>query len=166
MAGESARNSVAEVRRRGVRGMLVDFSDAIVNVFFPAGCRICNELLTGASRVPLCEACLSSFERLPGVLCEICGRPLPGFAKKEGEPLLLAGLQGANVCLRQGAQLCSVRRRGGAGDSVAEIRADRAAGSVVCRATGRTGEGGARFLGCGRGSSGTTTSPARTRAWV
>jgi ComF family protein len=88
MAGESAPNRVAEVRRRGVRGMLVDFSDAIVSVFFPAGCRICNELLTGASRVPLCEACLLSFEGLPGILCEICGRPLPGFAKKEGEPLL------------------------------------------------------------------------------
>ena len=88
MPGGSSSSGVAEVRRRGVRGMLAEVSDAIVSVFFPAGCRICDGLLAGASRVPLCEGCLSSFERLPGILCEICGRPLQILARKEGEPLL------------------------------------------------------------------------------
>ena len=68
--------------------MLAEVSDAIVSVFFPAGCRICEALLTSASRVPICAQCLASFQRVPGIFCEICGRPLPGLAKKEGEPLL------------------------------------------------------------------------------
>jgi len=88
MAGGSSSRGVAEVRRRGVREMLSEAGDAIVSVFFPAGCRICEELLTSASRVPLCERCLSSFERLPTVACEVCGRPLPGLSAKDGEPLL------------------------------------------------------------------------------
>lgn len=33
-------------------------------------------MLTRASRVPICEACLESFAPLSGKLCEICGRPL------------------------------------------------------------------------------------------
>ena len=88
MASGSSSSSFAEVRRRGVRGMLAEVSDAIVSVFFPAGSRICDGLLISASRVPLCEACLASFERLPSTVCEICGRPLPGLAPKDGEPLL------------------------------------------------------------------------------
>jgi ComF family protein len=69
-------------------GLFGELSDAVVSVFFPSGCRICERLLTSASRVPLCEECLSSFERIPNVVCEVCGRPLPGLAQKEGEPLL------------------------------------------------------------------------------
>jgi ComF family protein len=88
MAGGSSSTSIAEVRRRGLRGLLAEVSDAIVSVFFPAGCRICDSLLTSASRVPLCEGCLSSFQRVAGGVCEICGRPLPGLGEKEGEPLL------------------------------------------------------------------------------
>jgi competence protein ComFC len=88
MAGGSSSSSVVEAWRRGVRGMLAEVSDAVVSVFFPAGCRICDELLTSASRVPLCEGCLSSFQRVPGIVCNICGRPLPGLTRREGEPLL------------------------------------------------------------------------------
>src|SRR5216684_6968598 len=86
---------MAPTRRGGVRGWfrfgrgwLGEISDAVVSVFFPAGCRICDRLLATASRVPLCEECLSSFRRVSGLLCEVCGRPLPGLAQKEGEPLL------------------------------------------------------------------------------
>jgi ComF family protein len=88
MAKGSASSSAAEVRRRGVRGLLAEISDAVVSVFFPGGCRICEALLRSASRVPICSECLASFERVPDILCEICGRPLPGLAKKEGEVLL------------------------------------------------------------------------------
>jgi hypothetical protein len=44
MAEVSAPNSAAEERRRGVRGLLADVSDAVVSVFFPAGCRIRDAL--------------------------------------------------------------------------------------------------------------------------
>jgi ComF family protein len=94
MAGGSSSTSVAGVWRRGVRGLLAEVSDAIVSVFFPAGCRICEALLTSASRIPICAGCLASFARVPGILCEICGRPLPGLARNEGEPLLCPVCQG------------------------------------------------------------------------
>jgi competence protein ComFC len=100
MADASASSGIAAARRGGVRGwlrhgrgVLGEISDAIVSVFFPAGCRICDGLLKSASRVPLCEECLSSFERVPGVVCQICGRPLPGLAQAEGEPLLCPACQ-------------------------------------------------------------------------
>jgi predicted amidophosphoribosyltransferase len=55
--------------------------------------RICERLLTSASRVPICEECLSSFERGPNIVCEICGLPLPGWTQKEREPLLCLACQ-------------------------------------------------------------------------
>ena len=72
--------------RRGW-GWLAEISDALVSVVFPSG-HICEGLLTTASRVPLCQECLSSFKRVPNIICEDCGRPLPGLARKERETLL------------------------------------------------------------------------------
>src|SRR6266851_10354389 len=91
MGHESSSSGLAGARREGARGWLAEIGDAVVSVFFPAGCRICDRLLTSASRVPLCEECLSSFARVPGILCEVCGRPLPGL--KEGELLLCLACQ-------------------------------------------------------------------------
>jgi len=72
-----------------VRGWLTEASDSLVSVFFPAGCRICEKLLITASRVPICSECLASFERVPNVVCEVCGLPLPGRTPKpEQQPLL------------------------------------------------------------------------------
>jgi ComF family protein len=91
--GPSSSGAAAE-RRRSVHewrepwGWLAEVSDAIVSVFFAAGCRICERLLTTASRVPICEECLLSFKRVPNIVCEVCGRPLTGMTRKEGEPLL------------------------------------------------------------------------------
>jgi ComF family protein len=76
------------------RGWLAGIGDALVSVFFPAGCRICEELLTSASRVPICEACLASFKPVPQPACEVCGRPLagltpePGSVRNDGQALL------------------------------------------------------------------------------
>src|SRR6266850_742869 len=70
------------------RGWLAGIGDALVSVFFPAGCRICDELLTGASRVPICGACLRSFVRVPQPACDVCGRPLPGLTPEPGRALL------------------------------------------------------------------------------
>jgi len=95
MADGSSSSGMAAARRGGVSGWLRhvrrlfrEIGDAIVSVFFPAGCRICDELLTSASRVPLCAECLASFECVRGILCEVCGRPLPGFKHKPDQPLL------------------------------------------------------------------------------
>ena len=92
MAKESASNRIAG-GGRGVHAWLAKVSDAVVSVFFPSGCRICERLLTKASRVPLCEECLSSFERVPSVVCEVCGRPLPGLTGGPEQALLCAACQ-------------------------------------------------------------------------
>ena len=88
MAGGNTSGSVAAIRRGGVRGWLSEASDAVVNVFFPAGCRICEKLLTTASRVPICGECLASFERVPNIVCEVCGLPLPGRTPRPEQLLL------------------------------------------------------------------------------
>jgi ComF family protein len=49
--------------------------DAISSVVFAAPCRICGNPLTNASRVPICLACLDSFERISAPLCHLCGHP-------------------------------------------------------------------------------------------
>jgi hypothetical protein len=85
-----------------------EIGDAIVSVFFPAGCRISDRLLTSASRVPLCAQCLASFERLPGILCKVCGRPLPGIEHKPDQPLLCPACQEKTYAFERGAQLSIV----------------------------------------------------------
>jgi len=50
-------------------------SGAVTSVVFPAPCRLCGELLTGASRIPICDDCLASYRRVPAEGCEICGQP-------------------------------------------------------------------------------------------
>src|ERR1700674_5009420 len=84
-----AARSCARLAPRG-RGWLAEISNAVVSVFFPSGCRICERVLTSASRVPICEECLSSFER---VVCEVCALPLPGWTQKVGERLLCPACQ-------------------------------------------------------------------------
>jgi len=54
-----------------------------VSVFFPAGCRLCNELLTGASRVAISGPCLAS---LGGAAREVAGGcvvPVPLHRQRE-----------------------------------------------------------------------------------
>ena len=54
---------------------LGDLSGALSSILFPAGCRICDQLLPAARRLPLCEHCLSSFEPVPRGSCDLCGLP-------------------------------------------------------------------------------------------
>jgi hypothetical protein len=55
---------------------LATASDAVVSVFYPAGWRLCERLLTRATRVPICDQCMASLAALPLEVCEICGSPL------------------------------------------------------------------------------------------
>jgi len=59
-----------------VGGWLSGAGDALVSVFFPAGCRLCERVLLQASAVPICPECLGSFAALGGAGCEKCGQPL------------------------------------------------------------------------------------------
>jgi ComF family protein len=52
-----------------------DGLDAVTSVLFAAPCRICGQILTNASRIPICTDCLAGFERITPPLCECCGRP-------------------------------------------------------------------------------------------
>ncbi len=68
--------------------MLRDALDALASVFFPAPCRLCSELLLTASRLPICAACLESFERISGPMCARCGRPFSSpLALQAAQPL-------------------------------------------------------------------------------
>jgi predicted amidophosphoribosyltransferase len=51
--------------------------DALAAVLFPAPCRICGTTLLNASRIPICDLCLASFQPIVEPMCECCGRPLP-----------------------------------------------------------------------------------------
>jgi len=84
---------MAQVWRRAVRGWLAEASDAVVSVFFPALCRICDKLLVGASRVPFCEDCLNSFAAPLEKKCEVCGQALGWMSTREGEPLVCRACQ-------------------------------------------------------------------------
>jgi competence protein ComFC len=72
-----------------VRGWFAEVSGAVVSVIFPAGCRICDALLTSASRVPICETCLGSFVPVPANACQVCGLPLP---------TIMHGQEGSRLC--------------------------------------------------------------------
>ena len=54
---------------------LESFCGALTSVCFPAGCRFCNQILTDARRLPLCDTCLSLFPKIPPGSCDLCGQP-------------------------------------------------------------------------------------------
>lgn len=49
--------------------------DAFTSILVPAPCRICGELLTEASAIPICSHCLGSFQRITEPMCQTCGHP-------------------------------------------------------------------------------------------
>lgn len=52
---------------------------SLFNLFFPAPCRICGELLGEISRVPVCRACWAALQPLsPSGQCAVCGLPCSG----------------------------------------------------------------------------------------
>jgi predicted amidophosphoribosyltransferase len=91
--GASSSLPSARTWRRSVRGWLAEASDAIFSVLFPAGCRICDNLLLHSSRVPICEDCLDAFPAPAEMKCEICGQALGWLTPREGEPLVCRACQ-------------------------------------------------------------------------
>jgi len=82
-------------------------SDAIVSVFYPAGCELCDQLLTHARRVPICEECLASFPALPAGVCEFCGSPMATpFSSDAPQPFLPVG---SNNTAQRGCLQCQGR---------------------------------------------------------
>ena len=73
---------------RGVCGALggwfAEAGDAVASLFFPAPCRLCEKLLTRASRVPICADCLASFAVMPRDVCQICGAAPEAPVLREG----------------------------------------------------------------------------------
>jgi ComF family protein len=56
--------------------LLQQVADALTSIFLPADCRLCEQLLTSGSRLPICEKCLREFPRIEGRVCQVCGVPL------------------------------------------------------------------------------------------
>src|SRR5260370_32731912 len=58
---------------------------ALASVIFPSECRICQSLLTTASRLPICDDCLASFRGNPLESCHVFGVPwrVPGESNEE-----------------------------------------------------------------------------------
>lgn len=62
--------------------------DGLASVLFAAPCRICDQTLTNASRIPICEGCLAGFKRIVDSMCQCCGRPFVSAAAAESvQPL-------------------------------------------------------------------------------
>jgi predicted amidophosphoribosyltransferase len=71
--------------REFIGGWLGNVRSAWLSVVFPAGCRICEQLLTEATRIPICNDCLDSFGPSTGTVCDKCGRPVEGAARSDLE---------------------------------------------------------------------------------
>lgn len=69
--------------------------NALASVLFPAPCRICGEVVTTASLLPICEKCMAALAPLKGPLCAHCGRPFASEMATDAEsPLCFACRRG------------------------------------------------------------------------
>jgi ComF family protein len=58
---------------------------SLYSAFFPSDCRLCSAPLNTASRLPVCDACLSRVERMPPNRCRACGDLFPvGYRSSTG----------------------------------------------------------------------------------
>jgi hypothetical protein len=155
------------------RGWLAGISDALVSVFFPAGCRICEELLTSASRVPICEACLDSFVQVPKPACDVCGRPLPAFceragicARNEGRALLCQACRDKTYAFERARSFAVYE--GALVQAILLLKYEQIEplGRVVRGAAGGGREGARQRAGGGCGGPDTAAPAAGTRARV
>jgi ComF family protein len=64
---------------------LDSLAGAVATVLFPSGCRLCDALLTRPDRLPVCNACLESFRKLPDEICDRCGQPWTDKGDVDGD---------------------------------------------------------------------------------
>lgn len=81
-AGEARAESVST--RVAPAGWFANARAALLSVVFPAPCRICEALLTEPTRIPICNACLDSFNAIAGRVCDVCGMPVEAGDALEG----------------------------------------------------------------------------------
>ena len=72
--------------REPLQRLLQSVSGAMASVLFPGGCRLCEQLLTHALRLPICETSLASFSEIGPSICPLCGQPLTGFSVSIPDP--------------------------------------------------------------------------------
>lgn len=99
--GGRAKGRPAKLGDR-LRGAARWTADAVASVVFTGECRICDELLATASRVPVCESCLGAFEPVGPRICTVCGSPLEWHEWSQAVPR-----EGGRVC-----RTCADRRYG------------------------------------------------------
>ena len=80
--GKSLTAALASGRWRAP-AWLSEAGGAPASIVLPAGCRFCEQLLTGASRLPVCEDCLASFPRIRESVCRECGVPIDSVSGDE-----------------------------------------------------------------------------------
>ena len=110
-------------------GAWLDAGDAVVSVFYPAGWRLCDQLLKRAIRLPIGEECLASCAPLPSPVCDICGSPVV-------TPFALNALKHVEVAAGQEASIASARfetnRRGCLGCLGRTFAFERARSYAAC----------------------------------
>src|ERR1700722_17689519 len=94
-------NGIAAGGTALLRRLAAGAGDALVSVFFPGGCRLCERMLTRASRLPICEECLGAFPALPARVCAVCGSPALAATTLDEAGGSLVGISGAGrrTCL-------------------------------------------------------------------
>src|SRR5260370_1180999 len=116
---------------------------ALASVIFPSECRICQSLLTTASRLPICDDCLASFRGNPLESCHVCAVPWSGPGLGPGNNLLDSEERwesvGGAFGVKEGGRvdnfrillLDDVMTRGTTLDACSRALGDGGAGSVI-----------------------------------
>ena len=137
---------------RGFKGgWLGNVRSALLSVVFPAGCRIGEQLLSEATRIPICNECLASFRAISSTACDKCGRPIEGADTSDAEAFVCPTCvndEWGGYAFQRVRSWANIRRRAGAGNFALEIRKYRPAGKTVCSTARTVGHGWqARFSG-------------------
>ena len=76
--GQAADHGFADngLAKHGFVGWAERAAATLFFTFFPADCRICGFPLLRASRLPVCETCLTALRPLEGSYCAVCGEAL------------------------------------------------------------------------------------------
>jgi ComF family protein len=60
-------------------------AESLFAALFPGNCRLCSAPLVKISRLPVCEACLSTMHPIAGLVCGVCGERLASpYSVSEG----------------------------------------------------------------------------------